>query len=176
MARVQRRSWIRVFLGILVVLAPMALAAYLGYGFFVASPQPWHGDLVKEMTSSDREWKVGVYDLNPGAMSHERMRIEAQYLPGGEGPFNAYYGDPGDVKWLSDHQIAVTSLATPVTRIELRGAATVYVPPQGHFLFDPGWLKVAGVALAGGILSGLAILFGSRLSRKRNVEVVPDDQ
>ena len=168
------RSTIPVSLGILVVLAPMALVGYLGYGFFVASPKPWHGDLIQEMTSRDGKWKVGVYELNPGAMSHEYMRIEARYIPESEEPSNVYYGEMGDVKWLSDHRIAVGSLATPTTRMDLRTASTVYVPPEGHFMFDPGWLKVAGVMLVSGVLSGLAILHGSRLNKKRSPRAASD--
>lgn len=143
--------------------------------------EPWCGDLLETSVSPDGRWEAQAYELNPGAMASERMRVQVRDLstPGADATTVYLEYGLGELSWDGPGTLVVTSYSEGDGRVEIdvASAEEVHVGPDPETADSPlelVWLIVFGplsvlLALLGALLAvaGVSVraqrkLFGPR--------------
>ena len=112
----------RIFLvtgAVLLTLGIVGLAARLTS--WRPGVEPWRGDLLETSVSPDGRWEAQAYELNPGAMASERMRVQVRDLRAPDSdPSTVYleYG-LGELSWDGSGTLVVTSYSEGDGRVEI---------------------------------------------------------
>jgi hypothetical protein len=151
------------------VLLAFAVAGLLT---FVAgwrpSAGPWRGDLLETSVSPGGRWEAQSYELNPGAMAHEHMRVQVNDLRDPNAEARTIYLEDGlgELSWRDADTIVVMSYATSERReLDVASAGEVTVGPDPESrgaVIDFFWPIVVGpLVLAFGLLGVLLLVAGS---------------
>ena len=162
---------------LVIGIALLALAAF-GLLTLVAGwlpgVEPWRGDLLETSVSPDGRWEAQAYELNPGAMSHEHMRVQVRDLDdaGPEARTIFLEDGLGELSWRDPDTLVVTSYATNERRaLDVLSADEVSVGPDPWTIdavLDFIWVVVVGpLTFAFALLGALLVVAGSSLGAKR---------
>lgn len=136
--------------------------------------EPWRGDRLETSISPDGLWEARAYELNPGAMAHEHMRVEVRDLDDPEAAARTIYLEDGlgSLSWSDADTLVVTSYATNERReLDVTTADEVSVgpdPSSKDSLDELVWLVVFGPAsLLLAVLGVLLVVAGRSLGARR---------
>jgi len=164
---------------LVIGIALLALAAF-GLLTLVAGwlpgVEPWRGDLLETSVSPDGRWEAQAYELNPGAMSHEHMRVQVRDLDdaGPEARTIFLEDGLGELSWRDPDTLVVTSYATNERRaLDVLSADEVSVGPDPWTIdavLDFIWFVVVGpLTFAFALLGVLLAVGGSSPRVKRGM-------
>lgn len=166
-----------------MLVVGLVLLAFAAAGLltFVAgwrpSAGPWRGDLLETSVSPSGRWEAKAFELNPGAMAHEHMRVQVRDLddPVSE-PRTIYLEDGlGALSWSGPDTLVVIqwSVIDKRWQFDVASAKEVYVGPNpwtgGAVVDFLWWIVVGPLTLVLALLGALLTVAGSSPRAKRTL-------